>query len=344
MSSIYDSVQDALDGAVAYPDKPSLDELLGAFLGQYESSETRRAYRGGIDKFLDWVGRAKQPADVEALDIVKWQKRLSESGLADTTIEKHKKSVRTFLRWCGRLGYYDPSTSPAKAIKQKRQTLKVRRDKAMTNTEFALLKNFMQWQPRNHAILEFLAKTGARAGGVATLTLSRLDLTAMQAMVIEKGRPARPVFFDEVAAEALRAWLQCRPGVPNDWLFPAGDSHLSSDAISQVIRRGCLKVQKTRGKAAIRSLGSHSLRHRLGFTLADMGVPPPVAQVVLGHANVMITLESYYPNDWQRAEDALRTAARINVEEMHAVMNRSYQMTNAEGYQKVLSFKQRSNQ
>ncbi len=175
----------------------------------------------------------------------------------------------------------------------------VGRDKAMTDDELAVLESYTLWKVRDRAILLFLADTGCRAGGAAKLKLQDLDIDHLKAMVTEKGEKTRPVWFGEKTATALRKWLLKRGPRPHDFVFCGDNGPLLPASISQVIRRASYATD-------IRSLGSHSLRHRKGFQLADARVAVTVAATALGHENPMTTMENYWPNDYARAEQAIR--------------------------------------
>ena len=67
-----------------------------------------------------------------------------------------------------------------------------------------------------------------------------------------------------------------------------------------------LIIRRAAQLAGVRVLSSHSLRHRKGHQLADSRIAPSIAATVLGHSDVVITLQHYYPADWESAEQAMR--------------------------------------
>lgn len=70
---------------------------------------------------------------------------------------------------------------------------------------------------------------------------------------------------------------------------------MGNDSLGQLFTRICKR-------AGIPSYGPHSLRHRKGHQLADAKVNPSTAAMVLGHSDPTITLQHYYPKDWERAK------------------------------------------
>ena len=274
-----------------------LPEALTLFLDEYDNENTRRVYHDCLKPLLKWLGE-REANEVEGQDLVRYVQRLKTSGRADTTIQKHIKTIKTFFLWLERLNLISPP-NPVRAVRQSRVVRKVRKDKAMRDDELSQVLDFLKWKPRDYAMVLFLATTGCRAGGVANLKIEDLDLERMRAIVTEKGDKSRPVMYDAATATALRKWLLQRQPTDHTFVFTWGSKALSSDAISQIVRRACIKV-------GVRSLGSHSLRHRIGHKFAEEGIAPTITQVYLGHSDVKTTLDSYYPDDWTHVEDTLR--------------------------------------
>lgn len=273
-----------------------LVEALDIFLGEYDNPATRRTYEIVLSRFLEWVGN-RQPSQVEGIDLVRYLQSLKPS-MAEATLEKHKKTLKTFFLWMSRLKLVDKEI--VTSIRQHRVINKVRKEKAMTDDELLTLLDYLKWFPRNYAIVQFLAKTGCRAGGVSKLQIKHLDLENQLAEVTEKGDKTREVMYDEEAALAINKWLIQRPATDNQYVFVTDKGgQMSSASISQMIRRACHKV-------GIRSLGPHSLRHRIGFKFAEEKLAPTITQSYLGHSNVETTLKHYYPDGWKHAADTIR--------------------------------------
>jgi integrase len=102
----------------------------------------------------------------------------------------------------------------------------------------------------------------------------------------------------EDCVNAIKQWLFKRT-LQSEYVFSRKRTPLQSAQVGQIVRRACLA-------AGVRSLGSHSLRHRKGHQLADSKIAPSIAATALGHSNVHVTLEHYYPADFESAEEALR--------------------------------------
>lgn len=285
-----------------------LNEALEIFLGDYHNPSTRRTYEVVLARFVDWIGN-REPSEVEGIDLIRYLQSIQPT-MAEATLEKHKKTLKTFLLWMARLKLLDKEITSA--IKQRRIVNKVRKEKAMRDEELLTLLNYLQWFPRNYAIVQFLCKTGCRAGGVSKLQIEHLDLDNHRATVTEKGDKTREVMYDEEAALAINKWLIQRPTVDNRYVFVTDEGgQMSPATISQMIRRACRRV-------GIREQGAHSLRHRIAFKFAEEGLAPTITQAYLGHSDVQTTLRNYYPDGWEHAEKMiLKIISTSNEETTH---------------------------
>jgi integrase/recombinase XerC len=274
-----------------------LKDAVTLFLGEYQKPSTRRTYHDVLIPMCENIGAGRPVENIQTVDLIAYSQDIRERGYREATVQKHFRTIKIFFNWLVRLG--EIPASPARAIRQKRLSGRVTREKAMTDTELSRILDFAKWHPRNYALILFLADTGCRAGGASSLMLKNLDLEKMTAVVTEKGDKTRNVAFGQQCAQAIRAWLLKRPKSAGEYVFSPRKEPLSPDSISQVVRRACLKT-------GVRSLGSHSLRHRKGHQFADAKVAPSIAATALGHSDVVITLTHYYPADWESAEKELR--------------------------------------
>lgn len=284
------------------------------FVGQYSNSFTREGYLQTLDLLKRWVGEEKDIAKITTPDLLDFANDIrSNYQYAPTTIYRHIKQTKIFFNWLQKMQFI--SNNPATALRNPAPAKEVNRDKAMGEAELEIILRYAYHDPLKHAVVLFLADTGARAGGVSSLTMDRLYLSEKKAEVIEKGNKKRFVYFEDECEESLNRWLAKRREMitqaldlgfmksDHGFVFCHEKGPYKPDAISQIIYR----LSKEAGLD--RALGSHSLRHRKGHQLADAGVAPSVAANVLGHSDVSITLNFYYPHDDQRAEEAARKLA-----------------------------------
>lgn len=252
----------------------------------------------------EWCGPSRRLEDVRPELLVEYlQAVIRQRNYAPATEQKHIKSIKTFWNWAVRLDLV--AGSPARVIRGRKLPKAVDRHRAMTDEELHKLLDAVRFKPRDYALVLFLADTGCRRGGAAGLRMQDLDLSRLVAEITEKGDKTRKVAFGEECAKALAAWIGYRSqryAIRGVYIFSQHGEAIKADALSLAIRRACKS-------AGIRVLSPHSLRHRKGHQMADARIAPSIAATALGHSDPMITLNYYYPKDWERAEAAMRELA-----------------------------------
>lgn len=281
----------------------TLSDAIDLFLNE-QIETTRRSYFYVMKDMVSWVGPARPIKSVQPQILVEYMQevRTRPAIKSPATSNKYVKTIKTFFNWAIRMGYLE--SSPATPLRYIRVETAIRKNKAMTDSEFEQLLDYAKWNPRDHALLLFLGDTGCRARGAADLQVQDLNLDAMTAEIVEKGNKARTVWFGPDCKAALTTWLKKRLPSAGPYVFTK-DGHrlVNNNQVGQIVRRICQHV-------GIRGLGSHSLRHRKGMQLADAKVPASVAATALGHEDPIITLRYYYPKDTERAEAAIRELTR----------------------------------
>lgn len=283
----------------------TLQKIIELFLGEYRES-TRRSYRSILYRLRDFIGSARPVDQVSSEHLIEYMQSVDArpTVTSPATYNKHVKTIRTFFNWCIRAGFIQPP-GPARVLKIKRQQKAIGREKAMPEHLYERLLDFAKWSPRYHALVLFLGDTGCRIGGAAGLRWSHIDFDQHAAIVEEKGKAPRPVFFGTDCAKALRRWqTQCtyRDG---DYVFSQHGHRLTNDSLGQLFKRICQR-------SGIGTWGPHSLRHRKGHQLADSKVAPSLAAKALGHERIITTLEYYYPEDWVRVQKEMDKLAHKN--------------------------------
>jgi len=293
----------------------TLEEALFHFLHVDRSSQTNETYRRFLSRFVRAIG-PQRPLDLvtpEDLDAFIAAMRncaqvyathplrpAEDRPLASTTVYRNIKMVKTFFNWCEKRGYI--AQSPARFIANRKPSRPLGQGKAATDEEVELLLAAARFKPRDRAMVMVLAHSGCRAGELAALRIPDLDLVNHSALVDGKGDKRRRIYFNEETSEAIQIWLKQRPETGHDRVFISlkDGRPLSAAAVSQMLRRLC-RI------AGIRSIGAHSLRHRVGLKFARARIAPRVTQAYLGHSNVMITLAYYQDVD----ETDLRVAGEL---------------------------------
>jgi integrase len=293
-----------------------LKNALELFLAVDRARQTTQTYAKFLRPFVLAIGPERPLDIIQPVDIAVFVNDMKErteiyadhpkrptvaAGLAPMTVFKNVKMIKTFFSWCVKQGYL--VESPAAFLVNRRPIRPLGMGKAATDEELAAMLDAARYKPRDYALMLLLAQSGCRAGEAAGLRIGSLDLERLIAYVNGKGNLTRPIYFCQEAAEAMDAWLKVRPKVKHDFVFTSTRGHqaLTGESVSDVVRR----LSRTVGLS--RTLGAHSLRHRVGLIFARMHVAPRVTQHYLGHTNIKTTLEYYQDVD----ESDLRNASHL---------------------------------
>ncbi|MQA78958.1 MAG: tyrosine recombinase [Streptosporangiales bacterium] len=142
---------------------------------------------------------------------------------------------------------------------------------------------------RDRALLEVLYGTGARISEAVGLDVDDLDLGNASVLLRGKGGKERMVPVGTYAARAVEACLvRSRPvlaprgrGTPALFLNARG-GRLSRQSAWTVLQRAA-------GRARLKGVSPHTLRHSFATHLLDGGADIRVVQELLGHASVATT-------------------------------------------------------
>lgn len=147
--------------------------------------------------------------------------------------------------------------------------------------------------PRDRALIMMLAESGCRVGGVAGLTMDRLNMPQRKAQVIEKGEKRRNIYFSRATAHAIDDWLEIRPDNKGNNVFVGKKGNLTISGVYQILKR-------TAKLAGVRRFNPHSFRHAIGRYMLHNGASIEDIAAVLGHSSAEITKLYYAP--WNDAE------------------------------------------
>lgn len=291
----------------------NLTEALAVFLRVDRAPSTNESYRKVLSRFSAEIGPRRAITLVTPADLDDYVQRLrcqkeryaghprrpgEQGGLSPATIEKRVKAVRAFFSFLHRRGYLP--VNPAADVHIRKYQRPPGSTKAIRPEELLLLIQACRESPRDFALVLFLADTGCRAGGAASLRLENLQLEQGRALLQEKGGGWQHSFFGPLTRRALRNWLEYRPLVHHRfvWTSRRGGVPLRSTAISEVVRRRALQA------GIDHPVGPHAIRHRVGQAWADAGLNPELVRLKLGHSDVSITLSHYFNQDLSRLEAA----------------------------------------
>ncbi|NJN55959.1 MAG: tyrosine-type recombinase/integrase [Anaerolineae bacterium] len=142
------------------------------------------------------------------------------------------------------------------------------------------LKGGIAFGVRNEAIIQTLASSACRVGGIASMQVDRVNLDNGTAVVWEKGQggylKSRLVYLDEGAVTAVSRWLSVHPG--GDALFPGVRGALTRDGVYQVLTALAAEAGVTQ------FTNPHAWRHAWSIEALRRGADVTTVARVLGNS------------------------------------------------------------
>lgn len=283
-----------------------LSKAVDLFLAEHIAS-TRRTYMYTLYELRDFIGPARPLDKIGPEHLLEYAASLRDRPTLKSaaSFNKHIKTARTFFNWCIRVRLL--TESPAAGLRLRPTPAEVNRAKAMPDDTYTSLVRYcaaLEITRPDHrplALVLFLGDSGGRIGGAAGLRWADVDLSARCAVVVEKGKPPRRVYFGPDCAAALKRWRLHQRQSSDLFVFSATGGPIKAAHLGQYFRRLCQA-------AGIGSWGPHSLRHRKGYQLTDARISPAIAAQVLGDS-VEVFLKHYTPKDEGRIRQTVEELA-----------------------------------
>lgn len=226
---------------------------------------------------------------------------LSSLGRSARTVNAHRADLSAFFAWCVRNGILERNPCDRVA---KNRVIPEKKRRALSIEECRSL--LAAAPPERAAVYQFMLATGLRRAEAAAICWCHLHLDAANPYVelpgaITKSRKPETVPLAPDLAQSLRE----RRGRSADLVFSAIPSmpqfrtDLAHAGIAEVDERG-------------RRVVLHSLRHSLATMLAKSQVPPAVAQKIMRHRDVKLTLEAYTDEGQLPAAAAIASLPRLS--------------------------------
>lgn len=162
---------------------------------------------------------------------------------------------------------------------------------------------------RNQALIVILWRSGLRCSESLKLLPKDVDLKAGTILVREgKGRKARVVGIDPMAASVVERWLAKRAelgiGRSAPLLCQITKGRIGKPLQGSYVRHLLKRLGKRAGIE--KRVHPHGLRHSFASSLADAGVAPHLIQQLLGHSNLATTSRYILALNPRDALDAVR--------------------------------------
>jgi integrase len=275
----------------------TLAQAASNYLNLDRVESTISTYRSAVEPMVAAIGPSRDIHRIDLGDLLDYTASV-RPGLKASSFKHYVTCIKIFFNWCVKMHYLE--VSPAAGLVA-RLPDEPPRDRAIPPDVLEQMLVSSQNDPHDYALLLFLADTGARRGGVASLTLDHLDLPNESALIRNKGGRFYTVYFSEITATALHAWIDVRPMVDHEfvWISRSKKNYgraIRPETISRMCRRRSRAVCGT-------PYGPHSIRHAVGHGLAHAGTEVTITQRKLGHRSVRTTLEHYYPNTDKHVRD-----------------------------------------
>jgi integrase len=240
-----------------------LDSWERALKGERKSPQTIKSYRDGVRKFLTWCDQDGHDPVLDRATVSAFLADLLDQGAEATTARVRQQALRRFSWW---LHEEEPTMFPVDhlaGITPVKLDSKV--IEPLTDDDLkALLKacaGAAMKDRRDAAIVRLMVETGARAGEVAAMRLSDVDLRNGSAIVRRgKGGAGRTVPFGPQTVLALDRYIRARRThklASTDALWLGGQG-----SVRTFTYYGLHRALNARAKAAgIENFHPHLLRH-----------------------------------------------------------------------------------
>ena len=292
--------------------RPIADFVMHLEAGRGYSTNTIKAYHSDIfelAEFLDLQG-VQSFGELELEHLRDWLWKISQSGLAKSSIARKSAAVRTFTAWAFKnsLMASDPGLR-LRSPKAARTLPKVVSRESLSQI-FNQLEARSQLQDpqalRDLLIVELLYASGARVSELAALDLGDIDHSRSLLRLFGKGSKQRMVPFGQPAQDALASWL--RVGRPQLETEKSGQALLINSRGQRVgVRQIYGLVAGLLKETATGQAGPHALRHSAATHLLDGGADLRAVQELLGHASLGTT-QIYTHVSIERLRDGYKNA------------------------------------
>lgn len=260
------------------------------------SPNTVASYCSDVEKFLEAVADSDDLQDMhgnteklKAVDHDRVVRYLSScAGLSKRSQARLLSSLRSFFGWCVMERYVDDNpcdlVDSPKLGRYLPDVLSVDEIVAIIESVDVSTSQGL----RDRAILEILYGCGLRVSEAVELKISCLYFEEGFVRVTGKGDKERLVPFGEMAADAVKAYVDARPEpydqVSDDILFLNRFGRpLSRQSIFKMIKKQALSA----GVKA--SISPHTFRHSFATHMVENGADLRVVQEMLGHESITTT-------------------------------------------------------
>lgn len=267
-----------LDRIIAPDDSTDylLESYLDAISVEGKSQKTVERYKYVLHRFLRAVGTTSQT--ITTNHIRKFLADEKARGLADTTIEGFREIFGAYFGWLLREGliHRNPmgNIGPIKCAKKVKH--------AYSDVDIERLKmNCLK--KKEKAIVCFLLATGCRVSEAVSLDRKDVNLNTMECIVLGKGNKERHVYLDQVAAMAMKEYLDDRTDDEPALFINRCKKRLTTGGVRSILK-------KLGGLAGVEQVHPHKFRRTRATNLIKHGMPIQEVAIILGHEKLDTTM------------------------------------------------------
>lgn len=287
---------------------PLLADLLDswelALRAERKSPQTIKSYGDGVRQFLRWCTEQGRTPTLDRQSVNGFIAHLLEAGAEPATARSRQLALRRYSAWL--LDEGEIATDALIGIKAPKLDSKV--IEPLTDDELRAMLAVCQGpgiaERRDEALIRLMFETGCRAGEVAVMALSDLNLTGGVAIVRRgKGGTGRSVPFGPQTARAIDRYLRVRrthrlAGTDALWLGDRG-KQFGYDALHKT-----LTMRAT--MAGVTGFYPHKLRHTAAHRWLAAGGSEGGLMAVAGWTRPDMLLRYTRAQASQRAGDEAR--------------------------------------
>ncbi len=236
-------------------------------------------------------------SDIKIGKIENYLAGLKEQGKSHRTINSYLTSFKNFLNYCVRQGLI--SENPVRFIPKLNVKVDRRIERrALLEEEVNRLLNITAGAADRHGltgeeralVYQLALYTGLRYNEIRTLTWSDIDLErgiiSLRAEN-EKARRGAVIPLTANLVESIKKYFWANTFSPVDLVF-AGLRDKGARMLRSDLKEAHIEFENASGKVDF-----HSLRHTYGSMLAKAGVHPKMAQELMRHSDINLTMNIY---------------------------------------------------
>lgn len=210
--------------------------------------------------------------------------RLSQNGLAASSISRVLSCLRSFYRYAIREGWC--AVNPALVIRNPKGSSRLPKTLDVDQINYLLdVEPQTRLEKRDRAMFELMYSGGIRLQELVGIDIKDVDLNEGLVHVLGKGDKARLAPIGKAANKAIRDWLRTRAQ------FEMSDPLFTSTKGNRLSPRSVQQRLKAFGVKRLGSSGlyPHMLRHSFATHVLESSGDLRAVQELLGHENISTT-------------------------------------------------------